>query len=289
MVLDSRITWEKIKIELELLSKEEPQSLLPLMTAINSLLRGDNFQDWCSRNINFMSFELSANCSSMQESERLKALNEFFFQDKDYSIRESRRPHLTDRDLFLRDVLSERNGGSLPIALIYMHLAFHLNLPMMLVNIDSLCLVRWLCSDSRSYIDLTQNGQIIGEEELLKYLNTERSVRGLEGQTEKLEVLNFKQVMTVYLEDLASCLARSNEPDLVHAVLSMLLILQPNNLKYLSDRALLRKSLGFQKEALSDIKRYFSFCDMENAPSDIQTAFKEITAFHKIDAPETLH
>ncbi len=289
MVLDSRITWEKIKLELELLSKEEPQSLLPLMIAINSLLRGDNFQDWCSRNINFMSFELNANCSELPEVERVQALNKFFFEDKDYSIRETKRPQLTDRDLFVRDVLSERNGGSLPISLIYTHLAFDLNLPMMLVNINSLCLVRWLRADSCSYLDLSRGGEILSEQQLLNFLNTESSVKSLEGQTEKLEVLNFKQVMRVYLEDLAASLARSNEPDLVHAVLSMLLVLQPNNLKYLSDRALLRKSLGFQKEALSDIKRYFSFCDMENAPSDIQAAFKEITAFHKLDIPDTLH
>lgn len=287
--MDSRITWEKVSIELELLNKEEPQSLLPLLIGINCLLRGDNFQDWCARNINFMTYELNAACEGLGEDERLIKLNEFFFGARDYRIDQLQRQQLSDRDLFLRDVLSERCGGALPIALIYTHLAFQLNLPMMIVNIQNLCLVRWVRADACTYLDLTKGGQQLCEEDLLHYLNKEPSVSEIQAQVDKLDILNFKQVMTIYLEDLRSALARSKEPDLTHAALSMLLKIQPNNLKYLADRALLRKSLGFHKEALSDIKRYFSFCDLANAPADLQMAFKEMTAFQNTDAPDTLH
>lgn len=287
--MDSRITWEKMNLELELLAKEEPQSLLPLLIGINCLLRGDNFQDWCTRNINFMVYELNAACEGLDEDQRLQKLNEFFFNGRDYRLNQIQRVNLTDRDLFIRDVLSERSGGALPVAMIYIHLAYQLNLPMMIVNVNNLCLVRWMRSESCKYIDLAQRGEALCEDDLLHYLNREACIKQVEHEATKLDVLSFKQVMTVYLEDLRFALARSNEPDLIHSVLGMLLKIQPNNLKYLSERALLRRNLGFHKEALSDIKRYFSFCDMTNAPSDLQMAFKELTAFNHSEVPDVLH
>lgn len=287
--MDSRITWEKVSLELELLTKEEPQCILPLLIGINCLLRGDNFQDWCSRTINFMSYELGAACEGLSEDARLEKLNEFFFETRDFRVNQLNRSDLSDRDLFVRDVLSERGGGALPLAVLYTHLAFQIELPMMVVNIDDLCLVRWARPNRACYIDLANKGRILAEEDLLKYLSRENAVTEVNAANEKLDILSFKQVMSVYLKDLCATLAKNQEPDLLHAVLSMQLKIEPTNLKHLGDRALLRKQLGFYKESLADLKRYFSFCDMSNAPTEIQKAFKEISAFQTLDAPEVLH
>lgn len=289
MVLDSRITWEKVSLELELLTKEEPQCILPLLIGINCLLRGDNFQDWCSRTINFMTYELGAACEGLTEDERLNKLNEFFFESRDFRINELTRANLSDRDLFVRDVLSERGGGALPLAILYTHLAFQVDLPMMVVNIDDLCLVRWARTHNACYIDLANKGRILAEEDLLKYLNRENAVTEVNAATEKLDILSFKQVMSVYLEDLRKALMKTQEPDLIHAVLSMLLKLEPMSLKHLGDRALLRKQLGFYKESMADLKRYFSFCELSQSPIEIQKAFKEISAFQNLETPEVLH
>jgi regulator of sirC expression with transglutaminase-like and TPR domain len=62
--------------------------------------------------------------------------------------------------------------------------------------------------------------------------------------------------------------------------------MEPNNLRYLADRAVVRKKLGHQKEALSDIKRYFSFTDQNSAPENIQLLYKELSAMH---APAKSH
>jgi regulator of sirC expression with transglutaminase-like and TPR domain len=288
MILDSRVTWDKLAIELDLLNQEEPRSLLPLLIGVHSLLRGHEFQDWCARTLNFMAFELAALCDGKSEQEKLEVLNHFFFETKDFQICSMNRKQLKEQHMLLRDVLAERSGASLVISLIYVHLATQLDLPLALVNISNLNVLKWMRGSRSSYLDLTQNGRVLDEEGLLQLISQDPGVEISSTAEAKLEVLSYKKILLMYLQDLLVVLEKADEKDLSHAVLSMLLKLDPNNLKFIGDRALLRKDMGFHKEAMNDIKRYLSFTDIGSAPVEIQYAFREITALSN-ETPETIH
>lgn len=288
MLTDSRITWEKLCIELELLQEEEPGSLVPILIGINSILHGDEFQDWCSRNINFMTYELSGLCESKSEADRLEILNDFFFNQKDFQISQLSRNQLRESDCLIRDVLTDRAGGAIPITIIYIHLATQIDLPLVMVNMESMNITKWLRGSKCDYVDLTKSGEILTDEDILNIVTNKRQIEVCSDEAPKLEALTAKKVLTYYLEDLKECLRRQSEKDLHHAVLSMLLKLDHNNLAYIGERALIRKELGFEKEAMTDLKRYLSFAEITSAPSEIQRAFKEINAM-SVDTPETLH
>jgi regulator of sirC expression with transglutaminase-like and TPR domain len=57
----------------------------------------------------------------------------------------------------------------------------------------------------------------------------------------------------------------------------LILQFEPENTRYLAERALLRKEMGLAKEALVDFKRYFSFTDKSMAPITVQQAHDELT------------
>lgn len=288
MVLESRITWEKLCLELDLIAKEEPKSLVPLMIGINSILRMDDSHDWCSRAINFMVYELAALCENKSESERLEILNSFFFDTRDFQIQNLTRKNVAPEQLLLKNVLEERGGSSIAILLVYLHLAKCLDLPIFAVNQPRAHVLKWVRGSKASFIDLAQKGRLMSEEELLELINRDIGKIGSHIEDQKLEVLSYKSLLLSYLQDLRGSYRQLENRDLLHAILSMLLKIEPNNLKYLGERALLRKELGHHKEALQDLKRYFSFTDIKLAPLEIQMASRELHALSLVTS-ELVH
>lgn len=280
MVLDSRITWEKLSLELELLQKEEPRTLVPILIGINSLLKMDDSQDWCLRTVNFMTYELAALCEGKNEADRFEILNEFLFRGREFRIQNLNRKCATVEDLLVKNVLEQRGGGLIPTALLYIHLANQLDLMLFVLNQPAFHILKWSRGSKASFIDLTQEGKVLDEEELLRVLSTCGGAQ---------QNISFRELLVCYLHDLRSAYRRNNELDLCHAVLSMILKIEPTNLKYLGERAILRKEMGHVKEAQQDLKRYFSFTDVSNAPADIQLASRELCAMTSSSSSDAVH
>lgn len=290
MVLDSRITWEKLSLELELLSKEEPRTLVPLLIGINSLLKMDDSHDWCLRTVNFMTYELAALSEGKSEAERFEILNEFLFRGREFRVQNMNRHSSTTEDLLIKPVLENRGGALIPTGLLYLHLANQLDLMICVLNQPAFHILKWVRGSKSSFIDLTQDGKVLDEEELLRVLSTcgAAQLKGADGIAQS-ETISFKDIMIAYLHDLRAAYRRDNQLDLCHAALSMILKIVPTNLRYLGERAVLRKEMGHHKEAQQDLKRYFSFTDVSQAPIEIQNAARELTAMNSPNNSDALH
>ena len=55
-----------------------------------------------------------------------------------------------------------------------------------------------------------------------------------------------------------------------------MLHMDDTNTFVLGQRALLRQKLGFTREALADLKRYFSFVERMHAPVELQQCWMEL-------------
>ena len=62
----------------------------------------------------------------------------------------------------------------------------------------------------------------------------------------------------------------------LHMIYNLMLQIDDSNIAVLGQRALLRRKLGFNREALSDLKRYFSFVEKSHAPGELQQAWLEL-------------
>lgn len=298
MILDSRITWEKLCIELELLSKEPPASVIPLLLGINSFIENQEPTQLGLRAINFMTYELLTQCEPLDESQRFEKLIEFFFNTKDFQISNFKKDSVSSKELLIKDVLSEKKGSALVMTSLFLHFAKELDLPITSVGRPEMCTLRWIKGAKSFYIDLYCGGKVLCEERLVDFFNRYQLHRKLNSEdsdhSEKpnreieIESLSPKFILKEYLESLKLAYKRAENLDLAHAALSMLLKVEPSDLGYLAERALIRKELGHEKEALQDMKRYFSFSEFSESPIEIQLAYKEIIGMNQ-EAPSTLH
>ena len=261
MTLESRYTWEKLVLELKLLRAEDFGALVPLCIGIQSVMWPKENNEPCLRSLQFMSFELQKTCENKSEPERWEILRDFIFNEKGFQLASERPKEIGEDSVLMRSVLEERIGHPLPVVFLLLHLAHFLELPMALIQARHHFLLKWVRSGKTLYLDLYNEGRALTDQELIAVLNRSSS---------NLEVWSSKQLITQYLELLTQAFQRSHNLAQLHVVYNLMLQLDEGNTQILGERALLRRKLGFTREALSDLKRYFSFIEKSHAPSELQ-------------------
>jgi regulator of sirC expression with transglutaminase-like and TPR domain len=267
MNFDTRYTFEKLTFELKLLRGEDFGSLVPLCIGIQSVLWPKDCTETCLRNVQFMGFELLKTCEGKTEAERWEILRQFLFLEKTFQILPMRPAELTEDALLIRSVLENRAGHPLAITLLLLHLSYFLDLPMTLIQARHHFLLKWVRSGQTIYLDLYNECRQLGNQDLIQVLNRSAS---------NLETWNAKQLLTQYLELLMQTFERSQSLSQLHLVYNLLLQLDDTNTSILGQRALLRQKLGFTREALNDLKRYFSFIEKTHAPPELQQCWLQL-------------
>lgn len=267
MTFDTRFTWEKLSLELKLLRNEDFGALVPLAVGINSILWPKENVESCFRQIQFFGFEVLKTCEGMEEAERWEMLRKFIFEDKAFQISSSRPQDIVEEDILIKTVLDERSGHPLPVVFLLLHLANFLDLPMALIQARHHYLLKWVRSGKTLYLDLYNEGRALNDQELVAFLNRSSS---------SLESWSAKQLMVQYLELLMHAFESTQSLPQLHLIYNLMLQLDESNTCVLGQRALVRQRLGFHREALSDLKRYFSFVERAQAPIELQQAWLEL-------------
>lgn len=269
MTFETRFTWEKLVLELKLLRNEDFGALVPLAVGINSVLWPKDNIETCFRQIQFFGFHMLKVCDGLEEAERWETLRQFVFDEKGFQLSSSRLQDVHEQDVLIKCVLDERCGHPLPIVFLLLHLAHFLDLPMALIQARHHFLLKWVRSGKTIYLDLYNEGRALNDQELIQVLNRSAS---------NLEVWSAKQLMTQYLELLMHTFEASQNLSQLHIVYNLMLQMDDSNTAILGQRALLRHKLGFTREALSDLKRYFSFVERTHAPVELQQAWMQLEA-----------
>src|SRR5690606_37824633 len=89
-------------------------------------------------------------------------------------------------------------------------------------------------------------------------------------------MLSLREMCICHLRTLVSTLMQFDNPVALHRTLNILLRAEPENTKWLAERALLRRKMGLLKEALQDIKRYFAFVERHSAAKEIVEIYEEL-------------
>ena len=267
MTFESRYTWEKLILELKLLRNEDFGALVPLCIGINSVLWPKENVETSFRQIQFLGFEIQKACESMEEAERWETLRRFVFEDKGFQLTSTRSEAVKEDQLLMQNILEARCGHPLTIVFVVLHLAHYLDLPIALIQARHHFLLKWVRSGKTIYLDLYNEGRALNDAELIQVLNRSSS---------NLEVWSAGQLMRHYLELLTQSLTTAGDLPQLHTVYNMVLHLDETNTAVLGQRALLRQKLGFARDALCDLKRYFSFIEKSHAPIELQQAWLEL-------------
>ena len=267
MPFETRFTWEKLILELKLMRDEDFGALVPLCIGIQSVMWPKDQVETCFRSVQFMGFEVQKASEGKAEAERWEILRQFIFDEKGFQISTSSATEVDENDLLLKEVLQVRTGHPLPVVFLLLHLAHVLDLPMALIQARHHFLIKWVRSGKTIYLDLFNEGRALSDQELIQVLNRSAS---------NLDVFSSKQLMGQYLELLTQAFERSHNFSQLHVVFNLILQMDDTNIAVLGQRALLRQKLGFNREALCDLKRYFSFVDRAHAPMALQHAWNEL-------------
>ena len=271
----SRLSWERFVIDLELLDFEAPTSLTPLVASLNQVLWPEATYDQLLRELNFMVFEVQHRTASLAESDKIKELNRYFFCEKGFAIANA-EDQLKDPAWQLIQVLSKKEGSGLMVGLIYLHLANQLDLPLFMVFSPQFNLVKWVNPKKNYFLDLSRKGLPLDEESVVAQISNAQSIPCPDDQKRLFEILPNRLAFIEYAEALSRIFNRQADLHKQHTTINAQLLIEDDNLDLIAQRALLRKRLGFIKEALSDLRRYFSFIEKNQAPIELQKAFRDL-------------
>jgi regulator of sirC expression with transglutaminase-like and TPR domain len=129
------------------------------LVAINRALGVDDSQDTCSRIVKFMTYELATLCDNDSHEQIFLKLNEYFFKTKNFK--------LSTEPVLLKNVLEERRGCGIVLALLYVHFAQSLGLKLQLIHWPLHTTLKCELENKSCFIDLEQNGKILCEDEIL--------------------------------------------------------------------------------------------------------------------------
>lgn len=283
----SRLSWERFVLDLELLDVEAPHSLPPLVASLNQVLWPDTSYDQLLRELNFMAFEVQHRTLNLNDEGKIKELNRYFFCDKGFAIC-NQQELLNERSWQLIKVLSLKRGSGLMISLIYLHLANQLELPFFMVFGHDYSLVKWVGDSKNYFLDLRRSGLPLNDEQMVAHASIIQTTQPTNDQRRAFEILPNRQIFLEYASSMGQIFKDLRDLNRLHTCLNAQILIVDDDLDLVAARALLRKNLGLVKEALSDLKRYFSFIDRHQAPIELQEAFRDLSYIEKQSPRTTL-
>jgi regulator of sirC expression with transglutaminase-like and TPR domain len=252
--------------------------MLKEMSAISAQLDPGVGADWMLKRVQFMAYELRSHTPLEATAfELCETLNDYFFKQKGFKsipkISEAKDPLAC---LLLQRVLSSRVGSPAVLSLIYSFLATQIGLKLEFVDLRPTCFLKFVENGNSHYVDMNGEGRVLTSEALLESLHLRIQMKAIPKEA-LLEPVSVERFLCEYLGSLKSEYIRRSNLESLLIIQNALLAQQPSSLQLLAERALLYRRLGHFKQALSDLKRYFSFHDKETAPSEVLTVFHELT------------
>lgn len=277
MQVDSRLVWEKLNLELECVSRGEAFSLAPTLLGVGNILKPNSDPTASARNLNFLTFQATAECGEGDRGARFRALNTFFFERRGFAVSNDSLRRCSAEHLLLDSILESRIGHHLPLTILYIHLAQQIGLPVSLLSCQSFPVLKWVTEQGKAqFMNFSEKAKPLDSGELLKIVNKLSQI-----DLQAFDKLEPKAILSRYLHSLLEFFAKTIQCGERHDLLSMLIRVDPSNLDYLAQRALLRREMGMPREAITDLKRYFAFSHQDKAPTNLQVALRELEGLVK--------
>lgn len=273
--MSDKIRWNKLSVDLELLTVSDPNSLIPIILDIHSIIFNEDDSNNTLRKLNFMGYELQTKTENLTEADRQSILSDYVFNERRFLISSLSSKTIDQNDWQLPYTTETKQGCSFLISLIYVHLAQNIQLPIYLINSKEDNILKWINGNEPTYLDITANATAINEKKMCEVL-LEMNKNKSDIPVDSLDILPAKSIIKKYLAYLLNIFTLKKQYGFAKTTLDILLKLEPSNLKNIHTRALINKKLHFHKEALNDIRRYYSLNGEENSPVELKVAYYEL-------------
>ncbi len=229
------------------------------------------------RRLQFLIFD-AQHCISSDESihQRVHQLSQFIFNEKNFRIvGESLNENFSVSTHMLDNCITKKSGTLDIVCGLYYILCESLGIHMEFLNLNPPCYLKF-CDDGQVFfVDLSQGGRELTPEDMTQIINKYYS-DSKEDQKNLMEGMSSLEFVDQYVYQIQSRLKANSRLGEWCELQSFRLSNNPNNLKLISERALVHYELGDLKGALADLKRYFSFRDPQKAPSKLVLLYEHL-------------
>ncbi len=251
--------------------------LLRWLDSFSALITRHSHDSKTLKKILFMGHEISSDVTNdSRPPEILESISYHLFNEQRFKISDDSSAS-TESDFLLSEVIKNKGGNARIVGLIYKALAESLGVSLDLLDLPTTSILRYASSENLYYVDLENEGSLLSSIDLLHRLNGMNQLSE-ELNASYLEPLHSLNLVFFILEKLRKLYSQATSYEKHLLVLDLLVHEQIAKVHALGERALLLAKMGFRKEALNDLKRYFSFHDMEYSPSEVVKTFKKLRA-----------
>ena len=215
----------------------------------------------------------------------IQTVNQLLFRELGFR---GNADHYEDpRNLYLSDVLSERLGVPVTLAIVYAEVCQRAGLDVQPVGLPGHVICRYSPNDPTDeadelLIDVFNGGRILTRH------NCQELVRGAFGarvpfKDYYLENLLPRQVIQRLLHNLKAGALQQGDEERAARAIDFLLALYPWDLDEIRDRGMLRERLGELRSALTDLEQYVRY---RAGARDIQTVAETVRSLRRHAVPE---
>ncbi|HWP29658.1 MAG TPA: transglutaminase-like domain-containing protein [Chloroflexota bacterium] len=207
---------------------------------------------------------------------RLLALNRYLFTERGFHGNTA--SYYDPRNSFLNEVLDRRTGLPITLAIVYLEVAWRLELPVAGVGMPSHFLVGYYGADPPRYIDVFHRGALLSREDCAARLRVSFGEAFL-FRDEHLAPVTKRQILTRVLTNLKYVYHRQEDWGRALGVIERLLLLQPDAPAEVRDRGVVHLRRGALRAARADLERYMRLAPRAN---DLRTVREQLALIDRL-------
>ncbi|HEU0119681.1 MAG TPA: transglutaminase-like domain-containing protein [Bryobacteraceae bacterium] len=187
--------------------------------------------------------------------ERLQVLHEFFFREQGFTGNDA--DYYNPRNSCLNEVIAERRGIPISLAVVYLSIAERLEMPLAGVGMPGHFIVRYDEDDFQTFVDVYNNGQLMDEEQCFA-LGRQMTGMDITSSPGILTAVTNRQIMVRMLNNLRSIYLHGKSYVKAGQVLDLLLEASPSDADSYILRGAVNVELRKYKAAKADFEQYLA-------------------------------
>ncbi len=230
----------------------------------------------CRRRLDDMAGELQARAAGSRDTDRLiRVLNHYLYDELGFAGNLS---NFNDpRNSFLNDVLDRRLGIPITLSLLYMELGNRVGLDVRGLSFPGHFLVKVPAEDGDRVVDAFSTGLLLDDEELRQRLRHFTGPgRGEPDLDQYLIPAGKRQILARMLRNLKNLYFEAEDYRRALAIMNFLLVLSPQSVPEIRDRAYVHDQLECFRAAIDDYQQYLMLSPQAHDAGYIQSRLADL-------------
>ncbi|MFQ5657317.1 MAG: SirB1 family protein [Candidatus Methylomirabilales bacterium] len=194
----------------------------------------------------------------LEPEKLIKGINRYLFDEEGF--RGNSEDYYDPKNSFLNEVIDRRKGIPITLSVLYMEIAWRLDLPLVGVGLPGHFIVKYQAADREILINPFHRGILLSEEDCQRTLDRiyEDKIafhQGLLTPTPK------RSILTRLLNNLKGIYLHRRDFARALGVVERLLLIEPDSPTELRDRGLIYAEMKILSSAITDLRRYLEIIE----------------------------